>query len=327
MLKPGRGMILLFAVAMACVNWWSLGSFAQSYPVKPIRLIVGYSPGGGTDVSARAVAQKLTESLGQTVVVENRPGATGAIAAERVATSPADGYTLLMNSANDMILPAVRSKLPFNVERDFAPVSLVVIAPMAIIVHPSVPAQNVKQLLALARSRPGKLSFGSAGTGNTTHLAGELFKFMAKVNIIHVPYKGASDHLIATAAGQLEMSIASVAAATPMLKVGKLRALAVTSAKRVSSVPALPTLGESGLPGFDYASWFGVAAPAGVPKDIIARLNTEIGKAVNTPEMKEWFSKLGLEVETNTPEEFSTFIHSEIVKNAKLVEFAGVKPD
>ena len=325
MLKPGRGKNSLFAAVVVCVNLWSLGSFAQSYPVKPIRLIVGYSPGGGTDITARAVAQKLTESLGQTVVVENRPGATGAIAAERVATSPADGYTLLMNSANDTILPALRRKLPFDVERGFSPVSLVVTAPMAIIVHPSVPAHNVKQLIALARSKPGKLSFGSAGTGNTTHLAGELFKFMAKVNIVHVPYKGSADSIIATATGQLDMSIASVAAATPMLNVGRLRALAVTSAKRVSSVPSLPTIAESGLPGFDYASWFGVAAPAGVPKDIIARLNTEIGKAVNTLEMKERFSKLGLEVETNTPEKFAALIHSEIEKNGKLVEFADLK--
>ena len=322
----GRPLQLLAGIVM-CVSWLAPNSLAQSYPSKPIRLIVGYPPGGGTDATARVIAQKLTDSLGQSLVVENRPGATGAIAAERVATSPADGYTLLMNSANDTVLPALRPRLPFDVERDFAPVSLVVIAPMTLTVHPSVPARNVRELIALARARSGKLSFGSAGTGNTTHLTGELFNLLAKVKIVHVPYKGSADSVVATAAGQIDMNFASVAAALPLLDIGKLKALAVTSARRASLMPSTPTLDESGLPGFDYASWFGVAAPAGVPKNIVGRLSAEIGKVANTAETKESFSKQGLEVQTNTPEQYAEFIRSEIAQNARLVKQAGIKPE
>jgi tripartite-type tricarboxylate transporter receptor subunit TctC len=300
-------------------------SSAQSYPLKPIRIVVGYTAGGGTDVTARIVAQKLSEQFGQPVVVENRAGAGGTIAAARVAASPADGYTLLLVTAADPVQSALRANLPYDLERDSAPVSLVAVGPFVLVVHPSVPARNVKELIALARSRPGKLSYGSAGVGTATHLAGELFNLMAKSSLAHVPYKGSSESAIATAAGQIDMSFPDATAVLPLVDAGRLKALAVTSAKRASMLPSMPTLSESGLPGYDYSTWKGVLAPAGVPKDIIARLNAVIGKAVDTPEIKESLNKQGLDPQTSTPEQFAALIHGDIAKNAKLIALAGVK--
>jgi tripartite-type tricarboxylate transporter receptor subunit TctC len=318
--------VRILAGIVAFANLSVIDSFAQNYPTKPIRLVVGFPPGGGPDVTGRVIAQKLTDNLGQTMVVENRPGAAGFIALERVATSSADGYTLLMMSSNDTALPALRTKLPFDLERDFAPVSLVTTGAMVLVVNPSMPARNVKELIALARAQPGKLKFGSGGAGGTVHLTAELFNSMAKVNIIHVPYKGSADIVVAIAAGQIDMSFPSITVAQPLIDAGKLKALAITSAKRMSSVPSIPTLDESGLPGYDRYAWYGVAAPAGVPKSVIARLNAEIGKVVNTPEMKKSFEKQGLEVQTNTPGQYAAFIRSEIAQNVKLVQLAGVKP-
>ena len=327
MRKTGWKTIQILAGIVGFVNLPVIDSFAQNYPTKPIRLVVGFPPGGGPDVTGRVIAQKLTDNLGQTMVVENRPGAAGFIALERVAISSADGYTLLMMSSNDTALPALRTKLPFDLERDFAPVSLVTTGAMVLVVSSAMPARNVKELIALARAQPGKLKFGSGGAGGTVHLTAELFNSMAKVNIVHVPYKGSADIVVAIAAGQIDMSFPSITVAQPLLDAGKLKALALTSAKRMSSVPTIPTLDESGLPGYDRYAWYGVAAPAGVPKTIIARLNAEIGKVVNTPEMKKSFEKQGLEVQTNTPEQYAAFIRSEIAQNAKLVQLAGVKPE
>jgi tripartite-type tricarboxylate transporter receptor subunit TctC len=312
---------------VTCAGLCAGNAFAQSYPVKSIRLVVGFPPGGGPDVTGRVIAQRLTDALGQTMIVENRPGAAGYIAIERVASSAPDGYTLLMMSSNDTALPALRTKLQYDLERDLAPVSLVTIGPMVLVVRPSLPAQNVKDLIALARAQPGKLKFGSGGAGGTVHLTAELFNSMAKADIVHVPYKGSADIVVAIAAGQIDMSFPSITVAQPLLDAGKLRALAITSARRMSSVPAIPTLHESGLPGYDRYAWYGVAAPAGVPKPIITRLNAEIAKAVSAPDVKDSFLKQGLEVQTNSPEQYGAFIHSEIVQNAKLVQSAGVKPE
>jgi len=325
MRKPERNIFRLFAGIIACANLSVFDSSAQSYPVKPIRIIVGFAAGGAGDTIARIVAQKLSETLSQPAVVENRTGAGGTIATERVATSPADGYTLLIVVAPDTIQPALRAKLPYDLERDFAPVSLVAIGAYVLVVHPSVPARNVKGLIALARSQPGKLNYGSSGVGSSAHFAGELLKSMARVNIVHVPYKGSSEAAIAVAAGQIDMGLPSTAPALPLLEAGKLRALAVTSAKRASLLPLIPTLDESGVPGYDRTGWYGVSAPAGVPKDIIARLNAVIGNVVNTPEMKETLNKQGLEVRTSTMEQFAALIHSEIAQNAKLVKIIGLK--
>jgi tripartite-type tricarboxylate transporter receptor subunit TctC len=319
-------MFRLFGGIVALVSLSAFDAPAQGYPTRPIRMLVGFAAGGSTDVTARAVAQKLSETLGQPMVVENRAGASGAIATERVAVSPADGYTLLMMSISDTVLPALRA-LPYDLERDLAPVSLVTILPLVLVAHPSVPARNVKELIALARSRPGKLSYGSSGVGSASHLPGELFNLMAGVRLVHVPYKGGAESVIGAASGQVDMCFASITAVLPLLANGKLRALAVTSAKRASSVPSLPTFDESGLPGYDRSGWNGMLAPAGVTKDIIARLNAVIGKVVNTPGMRESFIKQGFEPQTNTPEQFLAFIHHEIIQNAKLIKSTGAKAE
>lgn len=323
-----RKMFGLFAGIVACVNLSVLDSLAQNYPVKPIRLVVGFSPGGISDVLARLVAQKLSESLGQQVIVENRPGASGIIANERVAKSPADGYTLLIIGGSSAILPALRAKMPYDLERDLAPVSLMAISPFVLVVHPSVPARNVKELIALAKSRQHELSYATVGVGSPPHLMAELLKSMAKVDILPVPYKGGGDAVVALASGQIDMYISSVPSLLPLLETGKIRLLAVTSAKRLSTLPSLPTLDESGLPGYDYANWTGVVAPAGMSKDIIARLNAEIGKVINNAEMKKsLIYKLGMEPQTNTPEQFAAFMHDMLEKNAKLIKLIGLKAE
>ena len=300
---------------------------AQGYPVKPIRVIFGFSAGGAGDVAARVVAQKLSEGLGQSVIVENRTGAGGSIADELVARSPADGYTLLWAAGAFATLPVLRARLPYDVERDFAPVSLVVVTVFMLAVHPSVPVQDIKALIALARSKPGKLTFSSPGVGSSAHFAGELFNMMAGVKMLHVPYKGAPEAATAVAAGEIDVGFPSVTSALPLLSVGKLKPLAVSSAKRSSLMPSLPTLDESGLTGYQRTGWNGLLAPAGVPKEIIARLNAVIVKAANTPEMKETLIKQGFEVQTGAPEQFAAFIRSELAQNARLAKFTGLKSE
>ncbi len=331
----GLKRISLLAVMSGCAVAWVADATAQTpstgsgqgFPTKPMRMVVGFPPGGGPDVTARAVGQKMAESLGQSMVIENRPGASGYIAFERVAASVADGYTLLMMSSNDTALPALRSKLAYDIGRDLSPVSLVTVGPMMLVVRPTLAARNVKELIALAQSQPGKLKYGTSGAGGTVHLTSELFNAMAKAEIQHVPYKGSAESVVAVASGQIDMSFPSVTVAQPLVEAGRLRGLAVTGAKRMPSVPSLPTLDESGLRGFDRTAWYGVAAPAGVPKSTVALLNAEIGKVVNTADMKAFFLKQGLEVQTNAPEQFAAFIRSEIVQNARLAKLAGIKPE
>lgn len=317
----------MFIPIIACFGLWVANAAAQTYPVKPIRMLFGYTAGGAGDVGARLLAQKLSDSLGQNVVVENRPGAGGAIADEAVAKSPADGYTLLYAAGSTTILPALRSKLPYNVERDFAPVSMVVITSFALAVHPSVPVRDVKGLIALARSQPGKLTFSTPGVGSSAHFAGEVFKMMAGVKMLHVPYRGAPEATTAVIAGEVDINFPSVTGALPFIESGRLKALAVSSARRASMLPSVPTLNEAGLAGYERSGWNGVLAPAGVPKEIIARLNAAIVKAVNAPEMKEAFIKQGLEAQTGTPEQFAAFIRGQLMQNAKVVKFAGIKTE
>ncbi|MDP2707899.1 MAG: tripartite tricarboxylate transporter substrate-binding protein, partial [Burkholderiales bacterium] len=259
----------LIIPVIACFGVGIASAPAQTYPVKPIRLIFGYTAGGAGDVGARLLAQKLSENLGQNVVVENRPGAGGAIADELVAKSPADGYMLLYAAGSTTILPALRPKLPYNVERDFAPVSMVMITSFALAVHPSVPVSDVKGLIALARSQPGKLTFSTPGVGSSSHFAGEVFKMMADVKMLHVPYRGAPEATTAVIAGEVDINFPSVTGALPFVKTGRLKALAVSSAQRAPTLPSVPTLSEAGLTGYERAGWNGVLAPAGVPKEII----------------------------------------------------------
>ena len=319
-----------FLIVLMCLGAWTANAAAQTaapsaYPVKPVRLLFGYTAGGAGDVSARMLAQKLSESFGQNFFVENRPGAGGAIADEAVARAPADGYTLLYAAGSTAILPALRPKLPYDVERDFAPVSLVVITSFALSVHPSVPAREVKELIALARAQPGKLTFSSPGVGSSAHFAAELFRMMAKVQMLHVPFKGPPEAITAVVSGELDVGFPSVTGALPFIATRRLKALAVSSARRAPQLPAIPTLGESGLEGYERAGWNGVLAPAATPKDIIARLNAAIVKIGNAPDIKEAFMRQGLEAQTNTPEQFAAFIRRELTQNAKVAQFAGIK--
>ncbi len=316
----------MYAAILAGTGLGAGSASGQSYPVKPVRMIFGFSPGGAGDVSARLLAQKMSESLGQQVIVENRAGAGGAIADEAVARSPADGYTLLFCAGSIATLPALRTKLPYDVERDFAPISLVVITAFVLSVHPSVPVRDVKEMIALARSRPGGLTFSSPGVGSSAHLAGELFNMMAQARMLHVPYTGAPEAATAVAAGEIDVGFPSVTGVLPLFAAGKLRPIAVTSATRSSLLPSVPTMEESGLH-YQRGGWNGVLAPSGVPKDVIARLNAAIVKVMNTPEMRDSLRKLGYETQTGTPEQFAAFIRSEIAQSAKLVKFAGLKPN
>jgi tripartite-type tricarboxylate transporter receptor subunit TctC len=324
MRKPGWSALVLSAGIAACANLIGGEAAAQSYPNKPIRMLVGFAVGGAVDVTARIVAQKFSEQLGQQVVVENRTGAGGVIASDAVAKAPPDGYTLLMLSISDTVLPALR-KLPYDLERDFSPVSLVTVLPLILVVHPSVPARNVSELIALTRARPGGLNFASSGIGSSAHLAIELFNLMAKVKFVHVPYKGGAESALAVASGHVDLCIASITAVLPIMN--KVRPLAVTSARRASSMPAIPTIDEAGLRGYDHYGWNGVIAPAGVPKDIIARLNAVLAKAINTAEMKETLDKQGVEPRTDTPEQFGAFIHDAIARNTRLMRLAGARSE
>jgi tripartite-type tricarboxylate transporter receptor subunit TctC len=300
---------------------------AQLYPSKPIRIVVGFVPSGAVDFTARLVGQKLSESLGQPVVIENRAGASTAIATERVATSPADGYTLLLIPTSTAVQTALRNNLPYDLKRDLAPVSLVSIGPFVLVVHPSVPAKTPKELIALAQRMPDVLNYGSPGLGSANHLAGELFLLQTKVKIVHIPYKGSGEAVIAAASGQAPVSFPSLAGAMPLLENGRLRPLAVTSLKRASSLPKVPTLDETLLKGFDYVAWYGVAVPSATPTDIVARLNSAIGKLVQLPDVKEAFNKQGFEAQASTPEEFAAIINREIEQTVKLIQITGLKID
>ncbi len=318
---------LLPLIITAAAMWLCAApASAQTFPSKSVRIVVGFAAGGSTDVIARLMAQRLTEILGQTVVVENRTGATGAIADEHVARSTPDGHTLLVNAGSAAVLPALR-KLPYDLLRDLAPVTLLATVPFVLVVHPSLPARNAKELIALARNQPGKLSYGSSGVAGTHHLAGELFNQMANVKIIHVPFKGAAENVVATAAGQIEMSYATPPASLPLLRAGRLRALAVTSTKRSAQLPEVPTLHESALPGYDRPNWNGLLAPGAVPKEIIARLNSAAITALNSTQVREGFAAQGLEPQSTTPEAFGAFMQRQMVENARLVKLAGIRAE
>ena len=322
---------LLRALAILAAAFVATSAFAQapstgSYPAKQVRIVVGFVPGGGSDFIARLVAQRLTESFGRPVIVENRPGAGGAIATELVAKAPADGYTLLLGSAGPFgILPALSSKTPYDAIRDFDPITLVVIMPFVTTVHPSLPVKNIKDLIALARARPGQLNFGSPGNGSTNHLSGEMLKMMAKIDMVHVPYKGVSAAMTDVVAGQIQILSGDLTTLMPQVKAGRLRAIAVTSARRSTLTPEIPTIAESGVPGYDASGWFGIVAPAGTPRAVVERLNSEIVKGITTAESRERLSTLGGDVVANTTAEFSAFIRADNAKWAKLVAVTGLR--
>jgi len=311
-------LISLFSVSQA---------YAQIYPGKPIRLVLPYPPGGGTDVIARPLAQKLTESLGQQVIVDNRGGAGGNIGMEFVARSPADGYTLLFAlTAQYAVNPSLYPKLPYDPVRDYAPISLLANAPYLLVVHPSVPAKSVAELIALMKARPGQLAYSSSGNGSGAHLAGEMLRSLAHVEITHVPYKGAGPAMPDLIAGQVQLSFVTYTAAGPHIKTGRLHVLGVTTAKRSPTLPDLPAIAET-VPGYDSAVWYGFAAPAGTPPDIIARLNSEVLRVLASSDFRSRITLEAVAPIGSTPEEFGNFIKSEIVRWAKVVKDSGAKVD
>jgi len=315
--------------AGALLAAFALLSHAQApFPSKPIRIVVPFPAGGTTDILARAVAQKLTETMGQTVVVDNRPGAGGNIGAELVAKSPPDGYTLLMGTVGTHAINAsLYAKMPYDHVRDFAPVILVAGVPNVLVVNPSVPANNVQELIAYIKANPGKVNFASSGSGTSIHLAGELFKTMAGVSMTHVPYKGSAPAVTDLLGGQVQLMFDNLPSALPQIKAGKLRALAVTSAQRASALPDVPTVAEAGLPGFDATSWFGLLAPAGTPKDVVAKLNAEVAKWLASPEAREKLASQGAIAAGQSPEDFTRHIAAETAKWQKVVKESGAKVD
>ena len=312
---------------LACAALLSFATMAnaQTYPTKPVRMIVGFPPGGGTDVVARVIAQKLTEWWGQAVTVENRAGATGTIGADAVAKAAPDGYTLLMGHVNSHgIAPNLFPKMPYDALKDFVAVAYVGYVPNVLAVHPSVPAKSVKELVALAKAQPGKLNFASSGNGSTQHLAGELFKQLTGTSIVHVPYKGSGDAIKDLLAGVVSMNFDTMPPVLPHIQAGKLRPLAVTTAKRSSALPQVPTLAESGLAGFDIGTWFGVLAPVATPKAVTARLAEEMRKIIRSPEFGKRMAEIGAEPIGNSAEQMAAQIKSETEKFARLVKAAKV---
>jgi len=316
--------ILLVAIAVANVHAQAPGA---NYPAKQIRVIVPFPAGGPTDAIARAIGQKLSETWGQPVIVDNRPGAGGNIGTELAAKSPADGYTLFIGTVANAINQSLFAKLPFDFVRDFAPVTQNYVTGLILAVHPSLPAHSVKELIALAKAHPGQLSYSSSGVGGTPHLAGELFNSMAGVTMVHVPYKGSAPAMADLLGGHIQLTFDNMLTVLPQVKAGKLRGLAVTMTTRSPLTPELPTVAEAGLKGFEVKSWNGVVVPTGTPKEIIARLNGEIVRILRQPDLREKFLVQGVELVPTTPEEFGAFIKQDIAKWAKVIQLSGARAE
>jgi tripartite-type tricarboxylate transporter receptor subunit TctC len=318
-----------YCFAMAALAPYASVADAQiPYPSRPVRLIVPFTPGGSADIFARPIAQKMSDSMGQQVVVENRPGSGGVIGTEAAAKAPPDGYTIMMGlTANVAVNPALYTRLPYDPLRDFAPVTLVASAPYVLVVPPSLPARNAKDLIALARAKPGDLAYVSLGSGSMGHLSGELLASMAGVKLLHVPYKTLGQAIPDLISGQVQLFFLGVASAQPHIRSGKLRAIAVSGAKRSPALPQVPTVSESAVKGFEVTGWYGVFVPAGTPQEIVARLHKEIVRALALPDVRERLAGEGAELAGNSPREFDAFVRSEIVKWAKVVKLSGAKPE
>jgi len=312
----------VLTVALACSAW---AAGAQTYPSKPVRIVVGYPPGAGADIVTRIFTPRLAEALKQQFIVDNRSGAAGHVGAEIAAHTAPDGYTLLATPASIVISRSLYPKLNYNIETDFDPISLMATAPFVLVVHPSLPVHNVKELIALAKAKPGTLLYASTGSGGTPHLAMEVFRMQAKIDIVHIPYKGTPPAVTDVMAGQVSMMFANTLSVLPQVQSGRLRALAISSAKRSAAAPGLPTVAESGVPGFDASTWFGMLAPARTPKEIIVRLNGELRKIGLMPAVRELLISQGADPVSTSPEEFRAFIKAELAKWAKTVQAAGVR--
>ena len=303
------------------------GALAQAFPAKTVRIVVPFSAGGGTDVIGRVIAQKLSEGWGQQVIVDNRAGGGSVIGTDLVARSAPDGYTLLLTAPPFTTNAAVLPKLPYDSFQDFAPITLAALAPLIVVVHPSLPARSIKELVALARSRPGQLSYGSSGNGGPQHLAGELFKSMARVDIVHVPYKGGAPATVDLVGGQVQLGFSSMLTVLSFVKSERLRALAVTGPRRSAIVPQLPTVAESGFPGYETTTWYGILARGGTPPAVISTLNAAIGRALNAPDVKERLASEGAEVVASSPAAFATFLQQEVARVRNLAKTASIKLD
>ncbi|HEV8518040.1 MAG TPA: tripartite tricarboxylate transporter substrate binding protein [Burkholderiales bacterium] len=322
------GLAVAAAALSRCVYGQPAEATAQRYPARPIRIVSPFAAGGSTDILARLIGQKLTESWGEPVIVDNRAGAGGIIGSDLVAKAQPDGYTLLLTSTSaHAINPALHRTLPYDPLRDFAAVTQVATGHNILVVHPSVPAKSVQELIALAKSKPGTLTFSSGGNGTPAHIAGELFKSLAKVDMVHVPYKGGGPAAVALLAGEVSLSFGSVTTVLPQVRANRLKSLAVTGAKRSSMVPELPTIAEAGVPGYALNSWYGVLAPARTPRQIVAKLSTEIVRILNLADVRAKLLQEGVDPEGTTPQEFSAFIRAEVEKWPRLVKAAGARID
>jgi tripartite-type tricarboxylate transporter receptor subunit TctC len=298
---------------------------AQTWPSKPIRYIVPFPPAGATDITARIMADKISGPLGQSVVVENRPGAAGNVGTEFVARSAPDGYTILQLTVAQSISATLYTKINYDVEKDLAPAAMVALVPNVMIVHPSVPAKSVAEFIALAKAKPGKINFASSGSGTSIHMSAEMFKMLTGVNIVHIPYKGSGPALADMLGGQVDVMFDNLTSSIGHIRSGKLRALAVTTVTRYPELPDLPTMQEAGVPGYEATAWFGIVVPRGTPRDAIARINGEVNKALAQADVKEKLAQQGALARSWTPEEFGSFIHNEVVKWAKVVKASGAK--
>lgn len=317
-------IVTLVLAAGACAL--ATPTLADDYPSKPIRFLVPYPPGGGNDVVARALAQKISTSIGQPVVVENRPGATGMVAGEALAKSPPDGYTIMIDQSSIVVNPSLFASVPFDV-RQLTPITLAVTLDNLLLVNPNFPAQSVADVIRLAKEQPGKLNYASTGSGGPQHMAMEQFKRMADVDIVHVPYKGGAPATMATVAGEVQMQFISVSTAMPQIKAGKLRVLATAAAKRNPLLPDVPTIAESGLPGYENQVWLGIFAPPKTPPEIVKKLNAEFVKALQSKEIRDQFAQGGIDIAATTPEALAKTIDTELVRNARIVREANIKPD
>jgi tripartite-type tricarboxylate transporter receptor subunit TctC len=325
-----HNMKIFLRCAVRCTGFLIAGSpcaLAQQYPAKPIRLLVGFAAGGPSDVAARTIAQKLTEKWGQQVIVDIRPGAGGNIATEIAAKAPPDGYTLIEPAFAHAVNPILYPKLPFDAVKDFAPILLFASIANLLVVHPSIPANSVKELIAFAKARPNQLTYGSSGSGTASHFAGELMNMMGGIKVTHIPYKGLAPAHAEIMGGQLSLMFDGIVTGLPAVKAGRLRALAVTTLKRWQGAPDIPTMSEAGLTGFEVNSWYGLLAPAGTPREIVLRLNSEVARALREPDARERLYSIGAEPMSNTPEEFAAYINAEMVKWGKVVKAAGIRVD
>ena len=312
----------------AVILMLAVNAFAQSYPSKPIRYIVPFPPGGGQDLVARALAPRLGEALGQPVLVDNRPGAATMLGAEVAARSAPDGYTVFMGSNTTLsINPNLYSKVPYDPIKDFAPVTRIASAPNLLVVHPSLPVRTVKELAALARTRPGQLNYGSSGAGTPAQLAGVMFGDAARAHLVHVPYRGSGPALTALISGETQLMFSTITSTLPFVKSGRMRAIAVTSARRAQAAPEIPTVAESGYPGFEAITWYGLFVPAATPVPIIARLNAETVKVLAAPEFHDWLVGQGAEPAGSSPEDLAAYVRTELAKYAKIIKNSGMRPD